>query len=162
MSTQTARRTTAALAAGADLLAVLVFAAVGRSSHAEMVNAYGVLATAAPFLLGLLLGWLVVRAWHAPLRLPVGVAVWAGVVTAGLGVRAVFTHRLPLTFVLITVAVLALLLLGWRAVAHLVTRSRDLTAGSRTVNLTPQPQQLPDPPSRDHGPRVPRDSQFKH
>ncbi|HEU0090438.1 MAG TPA: DUF3054 domain-containing protein [Pseudonocardiaceae bacterium] len=122
MSTQTVRRTTVALAAGADLLAVLVFAAVGRSSHAEGVDAFGVLGTAAPFLLGLLLGWLVVRAWRAPLRLPVGVAVWACVVLVGLGVRAAFLHRLPLTFALIAAASLALLLLGWRAVARLLAQ----------------------------------------
>jgi hypothetical protein len=123
VTTQTVRPTTVMLAAGADVLAVLVFAAVGRSSHAEVVDAFGVLATAAPFLLGLLLGWLVVRVWRAPLRLPIGVAVWAGVVIIGLGVRAAFTHRLPLTFVLIAAASLALLLLGWRAVASLVART---------------------------------------
>lgn len=123
MTTQTVRHTTVTLAAGADVLAVLVFAAVGRSSHAEVVDAYGVLTTASPFLLGLLLGWLVARVWRAPLRLPVGVAVWAGVVVVGLGIRAAFTHRLPLTFVLIAAVSLALFLLGWRAVARLITRS---------------------------------------
>lgn len=123
MTTQTVRPTTIALAAGADALAVLVFAAVGRSSHTELVDAVGVLTTAAPFLLGLLLGWLVIRAWRAPLGLPVGVAVWAGAVIIGLGVRAAFTHRLPLTFVLIAAASLALLLLGWRAAARLITRT---------------------------------------
>jgi peptidoglycan/LPS O-acetylase OafA/YrhL len=124
VTTQTVRHTTVTLAAGADVLAVLVFAAVGRNSHAEMMDAYGVLITASPFLIGLLLGWLVARVWRAPLRLPVGVAVWAGVVVVGLGVRAAFTHRLPLTFVLIAAVSLALLLLGWRAVARLITRSR--------------------------------------
>lgn len=106
------------------MLAVLVFAVVGRSSHAELVDAFGVLSTAVPFLLGLLVGWLATRAWRAPLRLPVGVAGWAGAVVVGLGVRAAFTHRLPLTFVLVAAASLALLLLGWRTVARLVARSR--------------------------------------
>lgn len=124
MTTQTVRPTTVTLAAGADVLAVLVFAAVGRSSHAEALDAYGMLTTAAPFLLGLLVGWLVARVWRAPLRLPVGVAVWAGVVVVGLGVRAAFTHRLPLTFVLIAAVSLALFLLGWRAVARLIARMR--------------------------------------
>ena len=123
MSTQTLRPTTVTLTAGVDVLAVVVFAAVGRRSHAQGVDAFGVLSTAAPFLLGLLLGWLVVRAWRAPLPLLVGVAVWAWVVLVGLGVRAVFLHRLPLTFGLITAASLALLLLGWRAVARLTARS---------------------------------------
>ncbi len=110
------------------MLAVLVFAAAGRSSHAEGVDAFGVLTTAAPFLLGLVVGWLVVRAWRAPLRLPVGVAVWAGAVVVGLGVRVAFTHRLPLTFVLIAAASLALFLLGWRAVTRLIARMRGQSA----------------------------------
>lgn len=121
MPTQTVRPTgarTVALAAGADVLAVLVFAAVGRRSHAEGLNVLGVLSTAVPFLLGLLVGWLAARAWRAPLRLPVGVAVWGGAVVVGLGVRTAFTHRLPLTFVLVAATSLALLLLSWRVVAR--------------------------------------------
>src|SRR5947209_2916247 len=81
VTTPTVRPATVMLAAGADVLAVLVFAAVGRSSHAEMVDAFEVLTTASPFLIGLVIGWLVGRAWRAwraPLRLPVGTAVWAG------------------------------------------------------------------------------------
>jgi hypothetical protein len=122
-TSQAIRPATVTLAAGADALAVLVFAAVGRSSHAEVVDAFGLLTTAAPFLLGLVVGWLVGRAWRAPLRLPVGVAVWLGTVVVGLGVRAAFTHRLPLTFVLVAAVSLALFLLGWRAIAQLVARS---------------------------------------
>jgi hypothetical protein len=122
-TTQALRPATVTLAAGADALAVLVFAAVGRSAHAEVVDAFGLLTTAAPFLLGLVVGWLVGRAWRAPLRLPVGVAVWVGTVVVGLGVRAAFTHRLPLTFVLVAAVSLALFLLGWRAIAQLVARS---------------------------------------
>jgi hypothetical protein len=49
------------------VLAVLLFAAIGRSSHAEFVDALGVLTTAAPFLLGLVVGWLVARAWRCGL-----------------------------------------------------------------------------------------------
>ncbi|MGH3812916.1 MAG: DUF3054 family protein [Pseudonocardiaceae bacterium] len=52
MTTQTVHPTTVTFAAGADALAVLVFAAAGRSSHAEVVDAFGVLTTAALFLLG--------------------------------------------------------------------------------------------------------------
>lgn len=123
-TTQALRPATVTLAAGADALAVLVFAAVGRSAHAEVVDAFGLLTTAAPFLLGLVVGWLVGRVWRAPLRLPVGVAVWVGTVVVGLGVRAAFTHRLPLTFVLVVAVSLALFLLGWRAIAQLVARGR--------------------------------------
>ncbi|MBA2473802.1 MAG: DUF3054 domain-containing protein [Pseudonocardiales bacterium] len=128
MTTQAVRPATVTLAAGADVLAVLVFAAAGRTSHAEGVNALGVLITAVPFLLGLLVGWLVGRAWRTPLRLPVGVVVWVGTVVVGFGVRAAFTHRLPLTFVLVAGASLALFLLGWRGVTHLIARSRRQNA----------------------------------
>jgi peptidoglycan/LPS O-acetylase OafA/YrhL len=133
MPTQTVRPTVIVLAAGADVLAVLVFATMGRSSHAELVNARGVLTTAAPFLLGLVAAWVVGRVWRAPLRLPLGVAVWAGAVVVGLGVRAAFTHRLPLTFVLIAAASLALLLLGWRAA---VKGLKVSTHTSRSSNST--------------------------
>jgi hypothetical protein len=131
VTAQTVRPTSARtvmLVAGADTLAVLVFATVGRGSHTEVVDTFGVLITAAPFLLGLLVGWLAARAWRAPLRLPVGVAVWVGTVVLGLGTRAAFTHRMPLTFVLVAAVSLALLLLGWRAVARLVARSRGQSA----------------------------------
>lgn len=131
MTAQTVRLTSArtvTLAAGADLLAVLVFAALGRSSHAEVLTAFGVLTTAAPFLLGLLIGWLTARSWRAPLRLPVGVVVWTGTVVVGLGIRVAVTHRLPLTFVLVAAVSLALLLLSWRAVTQLVTRWRAQSA----------------------------------
>lgn len=120
---QTVRPATVTLAASADVLAVLVFSAVGRSSHAEGVDAVGVLTTAVPFLLGLPIGWLVGRAWRAPLRLPVGVTVWVAVVVVGLGIRTAFTHRLPLTFVVVAAVSLAVFLLGWRAIARLITRS---------------------------------------
>ncbi len=121
MFQSTVRLSTVLLAAGADVLAVLVFAAVGRSSHTEAVDVFGVLTTALPFLLGLPVGWLAARGWHGPLRLPVGVAEWAGVVVVGLGIRAALTHRLPLTFVLVATVSLGVLLIGWRIVARLST-----------------------------------------
>lgn len=126
MTSQTTRPVSQAivLAAGADLVAVLVFAVAGRSSHTEALDPMGVLSTAAPFVLGLVVGWLAGRAWRAPTRLAAGVTVWVAAVVVGLAVRAAFTHRLPLTFALITAASLAVLLLGWRVVAIAVARAR--------------------------------------
>ncbi|GAA5147752.1 DUF3054 family protein [Pseudonocardia eucalypti] len=117
-----------AAAAGADLLAVLVFAAVGRGSHAEALDPAGLLGTAAPFLVGLAAGWLASRAWRAPARPLVGAAVWVATVLVGLGLRAAFTHRLPPVFALITAVSLAVLLIGWRAVFLAVRRSRGANA----------------------------------
>ena len=128
MTTHTVRPATVTLAAGADVLAVLVFAAVGRGSHAEVMNPQGVLVTALPFLLGLFVGWLAGRAWREPLRWLIGVAVWLGAVVVGLGVRAAVTHRLPLTFVLVAAASMALFLLGWRAIARVLARAHRQNA----------------------------------
>jgi len=111
-------------AAAADVVAVLLFAAIGRRSHAEALQAAGVLATAAPFLVGLLAGWLAGRVWRAPVELPLGVVAWAGTAVVGLALRALDTHRLPLSFVLVAAVSLAVLLLGWRLVARLGARSR--------------------------------------
>jgi hypothetical protein len=122
---------TVALAAAADLVAVLAFATIGRRSHAEGLTVLGVLDTAAPFLLGLLAGWLAGRVWRAPTGLRLGVAAWAGTVIIGLAVRAAFTHRLPASFVLVAMLSLAVFLLGWRALALVVThltRSRRRSA----------------------------------
>jgi hypothetical protein len=123
------------LAAVADLVAVLVFAAVGRSSHAEGLTAAGVLETAAPFLLGLGVGWLAGRVWRSPVGATLGLWAWAGTAVVGLVVRAVVIHRLPVSFVLVASVSLAVFLLGWRLVARLVThRGR---AGGRSAYSEP-------------------------
>ncbi len=109
-----------------DLAAVLVFAVIGRTSHAEDVA--GTLATAAPFAAGAVVGVLVARAWRDPLAWRSGLLVWAGAVVLGLALRVLITGRLPLSFVVVTTVALGVLVLGWRAVARLVT-----AAGRRRV-----------------------------
>jgi hypothetical protein len=111
-----------ALAFTADLVAVIVFAAVGRASHAEPGDLLGLLGTLAPFAVGLVAVWAtpVVRA--RPVGLRAGVAVLAGTAALGLALRFAFTERLPLSFALVTIASLAVLLLGWRALSMVVAR----------------------------------------
>jgi hypothetical protein len=110
-----------ALAIVADLVAVVVFAAIGRMSHGESDDLLGLLGTAAPFILGVLVMWAtpVVRA-H-PVGARAALAVWAGTVVIGLVVRAGFTWSLPLSFVVVTAISLAVLLLGWRALSAAVS-----------------------------------------
>jgi hypothetical protein len=115
------------MAAVADVLAVLVFAAVGRGSHAEALDAAGLSGTAAPFVAGLLVGWLAGRAWRAPTRMRTGAVVWVGATVIGLALRAALTHRLPPTFVLITAVSLAVLLFGWRGITFAVRHARPRT-----------------------------------
>src|SRR5690606_18914430 len=64
-----ARRVTAprtVLAAAIDILAIGAFAASGRSSHAETLDAAGLWRTAWPFLAGLAVVWLVAFVWRRP------------------------------------------------------------------------------------------------
>ncbi len=114
----------------ADIVAVLVFAVLGRATHGELTDLVGVLVTAGPFLVGVGLGWCAARVRAAPLTLRAGGLVLAATLVVGLIGRAIVTGRLPPTFVLVTALTLTVLMLGWRAVALLVARrSRRGRAG---------------------------------
>ena len=65
---------------------------------------------------------------HDPAALRAGVV--AVVCTAGIGLllRAGFTGRLPLSFAVVATLSLAVLLLGWRGLAALVSRTAHRTA----------------------------------
>lgn len=111
-----------ALALAADAVAVIVFAAVGRVSHAESDDVLGLAATVAPFAVGLIAAWATPLVRARPAGLRAGAVVLAGTVVVGLLLRAAFTGRLPVGFAIVTVVVLAVLLLGWRAISLGVAR----------------------------------------
>ena len=113
------------LAAGLDAAWLLVFVAIGRSSHTEGLTVAGVLRTLWPFWAGLVAGWLASRAWHSPGALvPTGVVVWLVCVAAAMALRALSGQGVAAAFIGVAVAFIGLGLLGWRALAHLVpTRS---------------------------------------
>ncbi|OLT11218.1 hypothetical protein BJF78_27355 [Pseudonocardia sp. CNS-139] len=107
------RRITA-LALAADVVAVVVFAAIGRMSHARPDDLLGLLGTAAPFLAGLAVAWAVPVVRAHPQGLRAGLVAWAGAGVLGLGLRFAFTGELPPTFVAVTLVSLGVLVLGWR------------------------------------------------
>jgi peptidoglycan/LPS O-acetylase OafA/YrhL len=108
-----------------DVIAVLVFCAVGRRSHDEGLNLGGIATTAWPFLSGTLVGWLVSRAWRRPTAVaPTGVIVWLSTVVVGMLLRKVSAAGVAASFVVVAASVTAVLLLGWRAVAELAVRRR--------------------------------------
>ena len=129
------------LAAAADGVTVLLFATVGRSSHAEGVTATGVLTTAWPFLAGTALGWLVVRLWRGAWPVPAGastrhtaldsavVAVVA--VVAGMLLRRVTGAGTDPAFVVVATLVLGALLVGWRLLWSVLRRRSRPTWGPR-------------------------------
>lgn len=115
---------TVLLSFAADAVLVVVFAAIGRASHKEDVLS-GLFVTAWPFLVALVVGWLVSLAWRAPLA-PVrtGIPVWAVTVAGGMLLRAVSGQGVVVAFVIVASVVLLVFLVGWRLVARLVARRR--------------------------------------
>lgn len=106
----------------ADAVAVVVFAAIGRLSHAEADDLMGLLGTVAPFAVGLVAAWATPWVRVDPSGLRAGAVVLGSTAVLGLLLRATFTGRLPLSFAVVTVISLAVLLLGWRLLSLAVAR----------------------------------------
>lgn len=105
-----------------DVLAVLLFAAVGRRSHAEGLDVAGIVRTAGPFLVGTAAGWLLasVTLDGGPRSLQFGAVVLTATVVLGMLFRRVAGEGTAASFVVVATTVLAVLLLGWRLVAGLL------------------------------------------
>jgi uncharacterized membrane protein (GlpM family) len=111
------------LAAGLDTASVVLFVAIGRREHDQDTAIAGLVSTAAPFLIGLLVAWLVVRAWRSPTAVTTGLLVWPITVAVGMVLRnLVFDDGTALAFVIVATAFLGLTLVGWRVVASLLDR----------------------------------------
>lgn len=113
------------ITAGAlDAALVLLFAVIGRLSHGETLAGLGV--TYWPFLGGLVVGWLLLRAWRHPRTIaPTGLGIWIATVAGGLLLRLASGQGVQLSFAIVTTIVLGVFLLGWRAIAALVQRFRS-------------------------------------
>ncbi len=119
-------RRTAITSAVADLVAVVVFVAIGRRSHDEGGNVVTeTAAVAAPFLIALAVGWLAARAWRRPRALTTGAAVWVCTVALGMVLRHwVFDRGTATSFIVVATLVTGAFLLGWRLVAARVDGRR--------------------------------------
>lgn len=111
-----------ARAALLDPALVLVFVLIGRRNHEESSALLGILQTAWPFLVGLAVGWAVV-ARRRPLRIvPEGLLVWLSTVVIGMLLRFVSGQGVAVSFIVVTLVVLGVFLLGWRALVPVLTR----------------------------------------
>jgi len=122
-----------AVAFAVDVLLVLLFAAIGRASHDESGPVVGALLTAWPFLAGTVVGWGVVRVLRRgwPIDVGPGVTVWFATVVVGMVLRRAVGSGTAPSFVVVASVVLALFLLGWRALgAYAVRRARRHTPAS--------------------------------
>jgi hypothetical protein len=123
---------TVAIALATDVVLVVIFAAIGRASHSEEVigpDGLGLAQTTWPFLVALLVGWLTMRLWRFPLAiLNAGVAVWLYTVIGGMLLRAISGQGVQTAFVIVASIVLAVFLVGWRAIAAIIRRRASRSA----------------------------------
>jgi hypothetical protein len=112
-----------------DVVLVVVFVLIGRGNHGEAATLAGTVTTVWPFLVGLAIGWAIMRAWRSPMRiLWSGIGVWIATVLAGMLLREASGQGTAVSFVIVATVVLGAFLLGWRAIAQVVVRRRAVTA----------------------------------
>ncbi|QIM19775.1 DUF3054 domain-containing protein [Leucobacter coleopterorum] len=112
---------TVLLALGIDTVLVVLFAALGRSSHSREATLFGLWDTAWPFLAGLTIMWVSARISKHPLS-PVksGIPLWIGTVALGMILRALTGSGTALPFVIVATVSIAVFLIGWRMIAQLL------------------------------------------
>ena len=121
------------IAVAVDTAAVLLFVVLGRSSHDDGNGVGSILGVAAPFLVGLAVGWLAAPTPRLrPFAVRSGVQVWLSTVAIGVVLRWFAWDRgTALSFVVVAAAFLGLFLVGWRVVLAGATRPRRAVRSSR-------------------------------
>jgi DUF3054 family protein len=119
-----------AASSAADLAAVAIYVLVGRLSHDESLSPSGLLSTGWPFLIGIIGGYIGIALTRWPtLSLRGGAVITVKTFVIGLVLRyGVADDATPFSFVVVTIVVLAVLMLGWRIATLAVLRrnqSRD-------------------------------------
>ena len=100
---------------------MLLFVAVGRRNHDESAGISGVVEVALPFLIALISGWLVTRAWRSPQALSTGVVIWLITVVLGLLLRnLIFGRGTATPFIIVATVVLGVLLVGRRLAMRVI------------------------------------------
>ncbi|MFT3969741.1 MAG: DUF3054 domain-containing protein [Micropruina sp.] len=109
---------------GLDLAWVLVFAVIGRLSHAEASDPAGVVTTAWPFLAGLIGTTLILLGLKRPTaQLVNGTLVWLGTLVFGMWIRASAGDGVQPSFVVVAGVFLIIGMLGWRLIASRTRRT---------------------------------------
>ena len=110
ITTRPSRRA-AITAAIVDVVAVVVFVAIGRRNHDEGTTFLNILGVAAPFLIALGVPWFALRTWREPFNRASFVATWVITVVAGLFLRKiVFDRGIATSFIIVATITLGVLL----------------------------------------------------
>ena len=105
-----------------DIFSVLLFVAVGQRNHDDSTGVLGVVEIALPFLIALISGWLVTRAWRSPQALSTGVVIWLVTVALGLALRNFLFDRGTATpFIIVATLVLGALIAARRLLSHRIS-----------------------------------------
>jgi len=111
-----------------DLVLVLVFAVVGRASHAEGLTVTGIAQTGWPFLAACIVGWIVVNLLddngYGPRS---ALVIWLVTVLGGMGLRIVGGDTAELPFIIVATLFLFSSFFGWRLIARVVRRRSGAT-----------------------------------
>jgi hypothetical protein len=108
-----------------DVASVVVFVVLGRETHNEEGTIEGLVVTAAPFLIALVAGWGITRAWQAPISLRVGGGVLVTTIVGGMLLRRfVFDEGTATSFMIVATVFLTAAILGWRMLAAAIVRRR--------------------------------------
>ena len=103
----------------ADAASIVIFVAIGRKNHDEGEAASGIFRVAAPFLLALLVGWVIARAWKEPLSQRSGVLISLTTIVLGMVLRKLdFDNGTATAFIIVATVFLGTLLNGWRLLAR--------------------------------------------
>jgi hypothetical protein len=109
-----------------DLVVVLVFVVIGRSAHGHGLRVDGVVSTAWPFVSGLVVGWLALMGWRRnPTSVLGGLFVCIGTVAIGMTLRVIAGQGTAFAFILVALAFLGSLMIGWRIALAAGRRARS-------------------------------------
>jgi hypothetical protein len=107
-----------------DLVAVLVFVAIGRAAHAHGLSLGGLASTAWPFVAGLAVGWGAVSLRHTPpLSLRGGLVLSLATVAVGMLLRVAAGQGTAVAFIVVALIFLGATMCGWRLL-RMVYRAR--------------------------------------
>ncbi len=124
------------VSAALDVAVVLIFVAVGRSAHDEPL--WGIVVTAAPFLVALGVGQALVLLTPPSDGLRAGSVIWLVTWIGGLLLRQfVFSDGTAPAFIVVAGVSLALGLIGWRVVAALLQRGKTDKEKPRDADSVP-------------------------
>jgi len=115
-STSVTSSRTVQIAAVIDVVAIVVFVMLGRKSHHEDGSfAAATLRVAAPFLIALVAGWVVARAWKAPTSFNTGIQIWLVTIVGGMLLRRfAFSKGTATPFIIVASTFTLVFLVGWR------------------------------------------------